>query len=130
MIKVIIRIDTDQTVEIGEYHLGVELSMGRIIEEGHNMLIIIEMTLGEAILEECKIIEVKISEVDREVTIKMITLEKEEDLGERKYWSNFRRNDQSSSKSRSDSRASTNRERIRCFKCREYDLLLKTVQMQ
>ena len=47
MIRVIIRIDTDQKVEIGECHLGVELSMDRIIEEDHNMLTIIEMTLGE-----------------------------------------------------------------------------------
>ena len=47
MIKAIIRIDTDQIVVIGECHLGVELGMDRIIEEGCNMLIIIEMALGE-----------------------------------------------------------------------------------
>ena len=82
MIKVIIRIDTDQIVEIGECHLEVELSMDRIIEEGHNMLTIIEMTLGEEILEECRIIEVKILEVDIEVTIEMKNLEEVElDLG-------------------------------------------------
>ena len=40
MIKAIIRIDTDQIVVIGECYLGVELSMDRIIEKGHNMLII------------------------------------------------------------------------------------------
>ena len=45
MIRVIIRIDIDQIVEIGEHHLEVEVSMGRIIEEGQNILIIIEMTL-------------------------------------------------------------------------------------
>ena len=45
-IKATIRIDTGQIVVIGECHLGVELSMDRIIVEGHNMLIIIEMTLG------------------------------------------------------------------------------------
>ena len=33
------------------------------------MITIIEVTLGEEILEECIIIEVKISEVDIEVTI-------------------------------------------------------------
>ena len=38
MIKVIIRIDTDQIVEIGECHLGVELNMDRIIEESCNIL--------------------------------------------------------------------------------------------
>ena len=60
MIKVIIRIDTDQIVEIEECHLEVKLIMDKIIEEDCNMLIIIEMTLGEKILEEHKIIEVKI----------------------------------------------------------------------
>ena len=50
MIKVITGIDADLTVMIGECHLGVELSMGRHIEESQNMLIIIEMTLGEEIL--------------------------------------------------------------------------------
>ena len=39
---------------------------------------------------------------------------------ERQYSGNFRRNDRSSSRSRSGSRPSTNRDRIRCFKCREY----------
>ena len=74
MIKVIIKIDTDQIVEIGECHLDMELSMDRIIEEGNSMLTIIGMTLGQDILEECKIIEVKILEVDIEVTIEMKTL--------------------------------------------------------
>ena len=56
MIKVNIKIDTDQTVEIGECHIEVELSMDRIIEEGCNMIKITEVTLGKEILEECKII--------------------------------------------------------------------------
>ena len=63
-IRVIIRISIGQIVEIGEHHLEVEVSMDRIIEECHNMLILIEMTLGEQILEECKIKEVKLLEVD------------------------------------------------------------------
>ena len=46
MIKAIIRIDTDQIVMIGECILGVELIMDRIIEEDHNMLITVEITLG------------------------------------------------------------------------------------
>ena len=84
--------------------------------------IIIEVTLGEEILEECKIIEVKILEVDIEVTIKMKTLEEVEvGLRDRQYSSIFRRNAQSSSRSRSGSRASSNKDRIRYFKCREYD---------
>ena len=36
------------------------------------------MTLGEKILEECKIIEVKILEVDIEIIIEMTTLEQVE----------------------------------------------------
>ena len=70
MIKVLIRIDT--------YHLGIELSTDRIKEEGHNMLIIIEMILVEEILGKCQITEVKILEVNIEGTIEMITLEEVE----------------------------------------------------
>ena len=58
MIMVNTKIDTDQIVELGEYLLVVELNMDRVIEEGHNILTIIEVTLGEKILEEHKIIEV------------------------------------------------------------------------
>ena len=44
---------------------------------------------------------------------------------ERKYSSNFRRNDQGNSRSKSGLRASGNRDRIRCFKCRKYDHFAK-----
>ena len=50
MIKVIIKIVIDQTVEIGEHHSEVEVGMNRIIEGGCNMSMLIEMTLGETIL--------------------------------------------------------------------------------
>ena len=49
--------------------------MDKIIEEGCNMLIIIEMTLGQEILEKCKIIEVSIIEVDIEASIEKTILE-------------------------------------------------------
>ena len=75
MIKIIIRIDTDQIVEIGECHLEVELRMERIIGEGHNIITIKEVNLGEEILEEGRIIEVTILEVNVEVTIEMKILE-------------------------------------------------------
>ena len=78
MIKAYIKIDTDQIMEIGECHLEVEFSTDRVIEEGHNMLTIIEVTLGKKILDEWKIIEVKILELDIEVTIKMKILEEVE----------------------------------------------------
>ena len=51
-------------MEIGEHCSEVEVSVDRIIQEDHNMLIPIAMILGEIILEESKIIEVKILEVD------------------------------------------------------------------
>ena len=78
MIKAIIRIDTDQMVVIGEYYLGVVLGKDRIIEEGLNMLIIMEITLGKEILGKCKIMEVSIIEVDTEAIIEMTTLEEVE----------------------------------------------------
>ena len=60
MIKENIKIDTDQIAEIGECHIEVELSTDRIIEEGCNMIKMIEVTLGQEALEECRIIEVQI----------------------------------------------------------------------
>ena len=44
---------------------------------------------------------------------------------ERQYSDSFIRNEQSSSRSRSGSRASANRYRIQCFKCREYEHFAK-----
>ena len=78
MIREIIRIVIDQIVEIGEHHSEVEVSMDRTIEEGCNMLIPIEMTLEENILEKHKIIEVKNLEMDIEVIIEMTTLQEVE----------------------------------------------------
>ena len=46
MIKVDIKIGIDQTVELGECHIEVELSMDKTIEEGHNMIKIIENFRG------------------------------------------------------------------------------------
>ena len=116
MIRVIFKISIDQIAEIEGHHSEVKVSMDRIIGEEHVMSIMIEMILGETILEKCKITEDKISEVDIEGIIEL-----EVGLG-KEY---FSRNDRSNSRSRSGSRASTNRDRIRCFKCREYDHLAK-----
>ena len=60
MIKVNIKIDSDQIVEIGECDIEVGLNTDRITEEDCNMIKIIEVTLGEEILEEHKSIEVRI----------------------------------------------------------------------
>ena len=60
MIMIDIKIDTDQTVKIGECHIEVKLSMDEIIEEGHSIIKIIEEILGEEILEAQSIIGVRI----------------------------------------------------------------------
>ena len=49
--------------------------LDRIMEEGHNMLIIIEMTLGEESLGKHKIMVVSIIEVDIEAIVEMTILE-------------------------------------------------------
>ena len=48
---------------------------------------------------------------------------------DRQYSGKFSINDINSSSSGLGSRASTNRDRIRCFKCWEYVILLRTVQI-
>ena len=63
---------------IGEYHIEVELSTDKIIEEGHSMIKITEAILGEEILEEYKITEVRILEVDIEVTLATTIMEEVE----------------------------------------------------
>ena len=63
---------------IRECHKEVEHSMNKIIEEGHSMIKITEVILGKEILEEYKSIEVRILEVDIEVTLGTIILEEVE----------------------------------------------------
>ena len=75
MIREMIKIDIGQIVEIEEHQTEVEVSMDRIIEEDHIILITIEMILKEIISEICKIIEVRILEVDTERIIEMIISE-------------------------------------------------------
>ena len=78
MIKIDMKIDIGQTLETGECHIEVELSKDKTIEEGQSMIKITTVTLGEKILEECKITEVRILEVDIEVTSGMTILEEVE----------------------------------------------------
>ena len=70
MTKVTTRPETDLTVVTEECHLEVEVSMDRIIEEYHSILTVIEMTLGEEIIGRHKFIEIRIIEVDVEMTTK------------------------------------------------------------
>ena len=65
-------------MEIGECQLDIELTTYSIIEEHCNTLIIIEITLEKKILEEHKIIQVKVLELDIEAIIEMTTLEEVE----------------------------------------------------
>ena len=71
-------------MEIG-HHSEVEVGTERIIGEDHDMSIITEMTLGEKMLEKCKIIEVKTLGLDMEIIIiiEMAVLE-EIEVGVRK----------------------------------------------
>ena len=76
MAKMYIKIDRDQTVEIDmvNQHMGVILSMGRIIKKGLSIFNIPEEILREEILEKHKTIEVTILEVDTEVALGTVSL--------------------------------------------------------
>ena len=62
IIRIDIKIGIDQTVVIGECHTKGELSMDKIIEEGHSMIKITKVILRKEILEECKMTELDIEE--------------------------------------------------------------------
>ena len=81
-----------------------------------------EEVISGAIWDQFSCIEDKIIGVDTEETIQMkIMREAGVDLEKGSIQKILRRNDRSSSsRSRSSSRASTNRDRVRCYKCREY----------
>ena len=67
--------------------VGMDRIMDRNIKEDCSILTIIEMTLGEGILGKCKIIEVRIIEVDVETTIEMKIMEEVEvGLGKDSIW--------------------------------------------
>ena len=99
----------------------------KVIEEDHIISINIEMTIEDIILGIHKITEVKILEVDIEKNYRNDNFGRGRSRSrDRQYLGNFRRNDRSiSSRSRSGSRVSTNRDRIRCYKCRVYDHFAK-----
>ena len=78
IIKIDIKECIDQTVVIEECHIEAELNTDKIIEEGHSMIKITEMILGKEILEERKITDIRILELDIEVILGMIILEEVE----------------------------------------------------
>ena len=75
MIREITKIGIGQIAEIEGHHTELEVSMNKVIEKDCVMSIIIEMTIEETNIEICKIIEVKILEVDTEEIIETIILE-------------------------------------------------------
>ena len=125
-----IKIGIDQTVDIEEYHSLVEYSVDKITETGQGMNRIIGMTRGRNFRGNVRMNQNNRRQIYRggyrgnyrnEIYERGRSRSKE-----RQYQSNFRRNDiSSSSRSRSGSRVSTNRDRIRCYKCREYDHFAK-----
>ena len=127
MIRIIIRIEIYQIVEVGECHSEVELSTDRIIEEGHSMLTIIEMIIGEEIFRGMQKYRGQNFKGGYRGNCRNDNFGRGRSSSrERQYSGNFRQNDRSSSnRSRSGLRASTNGDRIRCFKCRENDLFNK-----
>ena len=68
------KIDIYQTVEIGECHIEVELSMDKTIEEGCSLIKIINVILGEEILEECRILEMAIEVTSETTTFKEVAV--------------------------------------------------------
>ena len=81
MVREIIKIDTGQIVEIGEYHSVVEYNMDSIIGTDQGIIRTTEVILEEEILEgifDQIIIKVKIIEVDAEEIIEMIIMKKVE----------------------------------------------------
>ena len=121
MIRKIIKIDIGQIVQIGEYCLMAEYNLDRVMKTDLGIIRTIEVTLEEEILEvvcnpQIRIIEAKTLELDTEGIIEtLIMKERRSRSRDRHYSGNTRMNDSSSSRSRSGSRASTKRDRMRYY---------------
>ena len=120
MINEIIKIGTDQIVVTGK------ISVDKMeVDQGMNKII------GEEILEitweHTEVLEDRIVEENIEVIIGMKIMKSRS--RERSFSRNInnRRNDRSinNGRSRSGSRVSINRDRVKCYKCREYDHFVK-----
>ena len=126
MIREIIKIDKDQTEEIEGQHTDAEVNMDKIIEEDHIMQIIIEKTLEETILEIHKITEVTFIKVDIEGIIEMTTLkEVEVGLGINNIQVILVDMTEVVVGGLDQVQEPVLRDRIWCFKCREYDHFAK-----
>ena len=124
MIKIDIKIGIDLNNGNRRMSYRGRAQYGQNFRGGCSMIIIIEVILGKVIIEEHKVIEVRILEVDIEVTFRNDNFGRGRSRSrERQYSGNCRRNDRSSS--RSCLRASTHTDRVRCSKCREYNHFTK-----
>ena len=123
MIKKVIKIDIGQIVERGDNidKIEVDQSMNKIIEEQ-----ILEVMQGSIKIMKDNTVE-ESTEVTTEMKVKAeIEIGTGLEKGHFLETSNDRNNGGTcNSGSRSGSRASTNRDRIRCYKCREYDHFAK-----
>ena len=133
MIDVTIRIGIDPIVEIEESNLAVEFSTDKITEVGQGMIKVTGMTLGGNFRGNTRMyLNQNFRRQNNRCGYRGNYRNENYERGrsrstERSYSGNIRRNDRSSSnsRSRSGSRVSTNRDRIRCYKCREYDHFTK-----
>ena len=75
MVREIIKVNIGEILEIEEHQVEIEVSLDKILEDDCIMVITIEMIIEEIISEICKIIEVKILEVDTEGIMEMLILE-------------------------------------------------------
>ena len=126
MVKVVIQIDIDQTARIEEHHSEVDVSMDRIIEEDNDMLIITEMDFRRDNFRDMQGYRGQNVRGGYRKNYRNVNFGRCRSRSrERQYSGNSNSSDRSSNRLRSGLRASTNRDRIRCFKCREYDYFAK-----
>ena len=117
-------IDTYQEVVIGieDRIIQIDLSMEKSIEKGLNMFRIIEEeTLRREKLKGAQNYRRPTFRREYRANHRNSNFDRGRSRSrDRKLSGNFRRNDRSSTRSRSGLRTSTNRDKIRCFRCREY----------
>ena len=127
MIEEIIKIGVDQIGETGEFNLVDKVE----VDQGKNR--IIGMIIGEEMLgvtwEHTNILKDRIEENIEEIIGVKIMREKEVGVGlERSFSRNINKRNKigtGNSRSTSGSRVSTNRDKFRCYKCRNMIIMWK-----
>ena len=122
MSREIIKIDIDQIAEIEGHHTEVEVIMDKVIEEDH---VYINNYRNEYRRDNFRNTQNYRGQNFRggyRRNYRNVSFGRgRSGYRDRCYLRSLRRNNRSSSRSTSGSRASTNRDRIRCYKCGEYD---------